>query len=80
MPCDGIYPGAPGMEHDDPRLQKFDCWVCSKQGCHHFVGEWDSAIHARCAITWLADKDNIEAQIIVRHNHQVMLDFSLEAK
>jgi len=66
------------LSADDPILREFECWVCGKKGCAHFVEEWDSAIHALCAIRWLADTANVEAQIIIKHRHDVILCLDLE--
>lgn len=74
MPCGGIYPGGPfGSELREPT----DCWVCHKSGCLHFVEEWDTPIHARCVPEFLASDEGL---CVIRHEHEVVLDFSLEAK
>jgi hypothetical protein len=80
MPCGGIYP----MENPDGKTQADvlsptlgGCWVCSHGGALHFMDEWDTYIHARCAIRELSKPDS-DVYIVVGHGHVVELDFSLE--
>lgn len=97
MPCGGIFPGAPGMTVEQvlkaAEMARKDgnnwtCWVCQENGALHFLEEFDSFIHARCAIKFLAgglkvneglDGADLEAGIVIQHGHEVILDFSLEA-
>lgn len=72
MPCGGIIICA--APEPNPENQ---CWVCGKQGCCHFMIEWDAYIHARCAADRLMDKDS-DVHLLVVHKHDVQLDFSLE--
>ena len=79
MPCGGIYPlvgdyatgplGKEVVERDHP------CWVCKRRNCKHFCDEWDTTLHARCALDFLNDE---EGQMVISHEHQVVLDFSLD--
>jgi hypothetical protein len=78
MPCGGIEPIRPRgrgtiKEHLPPT--EGGCWVCNRGGCHHFCLEWDTYIHARCVPTFLQTE---EGQIVVLHQHRVVLDFELE--
>jgi len=104
MPCGGIQPMVQTQEEaktikDKLHCTKGGCWVCGLGGAHHFMHEWDTFIHARCAIKYLAGAlnprtvsnsnpengteihpiDN-EAQIIIEHQHDIFLNFSLEEK
>ncbi len=61
MPSGGIEPF--NRSKDDPKTvmtikDKLDpghggCWVCHRGGAFHMLHEWDSWIHARCAVTYL---------------------------
>ena len=78
MPCGGIYPIANTWIESFPKDEtkpEHCCWMCGKGGCEHFCDEWDTFIHARCALAFLATE---EGQIIIKHEHQVLLDFSKE--
>ena len=79
MPCGGIYPMLPAVGNVTEELLLIDggCWVCSKGGCFHFMEEWDTLIHARCAVKALADPSS-DTYLVVTHGHEVILDFSLE--
>jgi hypothetical protein len=78
MPCGGIIVMRGPGTATEKRTDGQGCWVCGCGGCHHFLIEWDSFIHARCALKALNDP-NSDVPVVVEHQHAVVLDFSLEA-
>lgn len=82
MPCGGIIVcvDGPGKITDVLSPGVGGCWVCCHGGCRHFLIEWDTYIHARCAVKMMAadDDDRNEVIMVIFHKHTVTLDFSLE--
>lgn len=80
MPCGGIepYPATTdtGTIKEELSPTKGGCWVCQRGGAKHFCHEWDTYIHARCALAFLLNDD--EGQCVIAHKHIVELDFSIE--
>lgn len=79
MPCGGIEPiknDNLGTIHEHLSPNEGGCWVCSRGGAMHMCHEWDTYIHARCALTFLLTTD--EGKCVVEHKHAVYLDFSIE--
>lgn len=80
MPCGGIEPfdGGPGTIYEKIGAAKGGCWVCQRGGCKHFYHEFDTYIHASCAL----DEEFLdqEGSCIIEHQHTMILDFSLEEK
>lgn len=79
MPCGGIIictdgPGELGEKCVPP---SGGCWVCGEGGCRHFLIEWDTYIHARCAVKAMNDPES-EVAMVISHQHDICLDFSLE--
>ncbi len=80
MPCGGIYPC---LNPESKSIQDVlspnlgGCWVCSHGGALHFMDEWDTFIHARCALRELSNPDS-DTHIVIEHGHSVELNFSLE--
>jgi hypothetical protein len=77
MACGGIYPWYSG-EAKEMELQKVEaihrnCWFCHQNNGKHYVEEYQSFIHARCAVEFLTIDD-----VVVEHGHQVLLDFALD--
>lgn len=73
MPCGGIY-----LASSEETLEA-DCLVCGRKGCRHYIEEWDAYIHARCAIRELNNPGS-EVYVVLLHEHEVYLDFSLEGE
>lgn len=78
MPCGGIYPikgtWVEGVPRDESKPEH-RCWTCGRLGALHFCDEWDTFIHARCAILFLQTD---EGECVISHGHVVELDFSVE--
>jgi hypothetical protein len=80
MPCGGIYPVKnlnAGSRDKILIANEGGCWVCGRGGCHHFMDEWDTFIHATCAIKDLQNPDS-DTFLVVLHGHQIYLDTTLE--
>ena len=69
MPCGGI-----NVYSDVP---EGTCWVCRKPGAKHYFEEFDTMVHARCAVAKLLNQES-ELNMCITHEHTIFLDFSLE--
>lgn len=85
MPCGGIRPVDESLVtnktlelktlNDQLEPEDGGCWVCGLGGCRHFLEEYDTFIHAICALKFL---QSTEGQIVIHHKHTIELDFNLE--
>jgi len=53
------------------------CCVCHEGDSQHYCYETEAFIHARCAIPFLQTENGKQ---IIRHGHQVRLDFAVERR
>jgi hypothetical protein len=74
MPCGGITPTKNSFLRDTVASPQ-ECYYCGKKGALHFVEEWDAFIHAVCVPAFLQTD---EGKVIIKHKHEVYIDFELE--